>query len=345
MHVQVADREQAHQRSHGAKWQADAWPGPDLAQRRLGQAGVGAYGQRGRNEQPSGASAGSGGAPGIGSADAARAADRRQRVEQPLRVRVLRRAEHGGRRAALDDPARVHHGQPVARLGQHGEVVADQDQRQAELAPQPREQVEHLRLHDHVERGRRLVGDHQRRAGTRARARSSPAGAGRRRAGAGTRARARRRARPCVSSSRDPLAQRRAAHARLVQPDRLGDLARRRAAPGRARSSRPGRRARRAASARAACRARCGGRSCTGSSTPGGYSVIVPLGVERRRQQLHDRQRRRRLAAAGLAGQPERLARLRRQVDARRRSACPRWWTCRPSISSSRSLGAPAAAG
>ena len=41
-----------------------------------------------------------------------------------------------------------------------------------------------------------------------------------------------------------------------------------------------------------------------------------PARHQRRRQQLHDRQRRRRLAAARLAGQPERLARLDSQVDA-----------------------------
>ena len=44
------------------------------------------------------------------------------------------------------------------------EVVGDQDQRQAELLAQPLEQLQDLRLHDHVERRRRLVGDHQRRA-------------------------------------------------------------------------------------------------------------------------------------------------------------------------------------
>ena len=37
-------------------------------------------------------------------------------------------------RARLDDPPRVHDRDPVAGLGQHAEVVRDQDQRQPELA-------------------------------------------------------------------------------------------------------------------------------------------------------------------------------------------------------------------
>ena len=41
--------------------------------------------------------------------------------------------------------------------------MADDDETQAEVAHQGPEQVEHLGLHHHVERGRRLVGDHQAR--------------------------------------------------------------------------------------------------------------------------------------------------------------------------------------
>ena len=85
-------------------------------------------------------------------------------VEQPLRVGVLRRVEDVRDRARLDDPARVHDRDPVAGLGQHPEVVGDQDQRQAELLAQALQQLQDLRLHDDVERRRRLVGDDQRRA-------------------------------------------------------------------------------------------------------------------------------------------------------------------------------------
>ena len=59
---------------------------------------------------------------------------------------------------------------PVAGLGKHAEVVRDQDQRQPELFAQALEQLQHLRLHDDVERRGRLVGDHERRpAGERQR--------------------------------------------------------------------------------------------------------------------------------------------------------------------------------
>ena len=66
---------------------------------------------------------------------------------------------------------------------------------------QPLEQLQHLRLHDDVERGGRLVGDHQRRAGRRAPGRSSPAGAARPRARAHSGARAPAVSPTVVSSS------------------------------------------------------------------------------------------------------------------------------------------------
>ena len=89
------------------------------------------------------------------------AADLRERAQQPLRVRVLRHAEDGRRSGPLSTMrAGVHHRHAVAGLGDHAEVVRDQQQRQAEIAAQLLEQREHLRLRHDVERGRRLVGDH-----------------------------------------------------------------------------------------------------------------------------------------------------------------------------------------
>ena len=79
-----------------------------------------------------------------------------------------------------------------ARLGDHAEVVGDEQDRHAQLLLQPLEELEDLRLDGDVERGGRLVGDEQRRAGRRAPSRSSRAGACRPRAGAGTRRRAAR---------------------------------------------------------------------------------------------------------------------------------------------------------
>ena len=47
------------------------------------------------------------------------------------------------------------------RLGDDAHVVRDEDHRHPVRLAELVEQVEHLRLHGHVERGRRLVGDQQ----------------------------------------------------------------------------------------------------------------------------------------------------------------------------------------
>ena len=62
-------------------------------------------------------------------------------------------------RPLLDDLARVHHRRPVAELRDHRQVVRHQDQREPEVAAQAVQELEDLRLHHHVERRRRLVGD------------------------------------------------------------------------------------------------------------------------------------------------------------------------------------------
>ena len=65
------------------------------------------------------------------------------------------------RRRALDDAAGVHHRHVVGRLGDHAEVVGDHHDGRVELVLEAADQLEDLRLHRHVERGRRLVGDQQ----------------------------------------------------------------------------------------------------------------------------------------------------------------------------------------
>ena len=74
------------------------------------------------------------------------------------------RANSARRRRPLDDVAGVHDDDLVAGLGDDAEIVRDEQQRHAELASQPRQQLEDLRLDGDVERGGRLVGDEQRRA-------------------------------------------------------------------------------------------------------------------------------------------------------------------------------------
>ena len=78
--------------------------------------------------------------------------------------------QDGGGGAGLDDLAGVHHRDVVADVGDHAEVVADDDHRQAGVADQRPQQAEDLGLHGDVEGGGRLVGDQQLRlAGQRQR--------------------------------------------------------------------------------------------------------------------------------------------------------------------------------
>ena len=98
---------------------------------------------------------------------------------------------------------------PVADLRHDGQVVRDEDQRQAELLAERRlshEQLEDLRLHHHVERGRRLVGEQHLRASRRAPSRSRPAGASRPRTRAGSGRPGRPRCRRARAARRPALA-------------------------------------------------------------------------------------------------------------------------------------------
>ncbi len=64
-------------------------------------------------------------------------------------------------RAELDQLAEVHHADPVADVGDRGEVVGDEQVGEPELALQVAQQVQHLCLDRHVERRDRLVADHE----------------------------------------------------------------------------------------------------------------------------------------------------------------------------------------
>ena len=88
---------------------------------------------------------------------------RRQRFEQAAAVGMARTAQHGGGRSLLDDAARIHHQDAARERGDGREIVADPDQRGAEIAHQAAHLGEDLRLDRHVERGRRLVAHDQRR--------------------------------------------------------------------------------------------------------------------------------------------------------------------------------------
>jgi hypothetical protein len=88
----------------------------------------------------------------------------RHRREQRARVGMLRPVENVVDRAGFLLLAAVHHQHAVAQPGDHAEIVRDQDDRGAEIAAHLAHQLQDLRLHGHVERGGRLVGDQEVRA-------------------------------------------------------------------------------------------------------------------------------------------------------------------------------------
>ena len=195
--------------------------------------------------------------------------------------------------------------------------MRDQDERQAELALQVAQQVQDLRLDRDVERRDRLVGDDQLRLAARARARRRCAGAGRPRTRAGSGCSARGSGPTCSISSCTARLRSPSPLFEAVDRERLGDD----------RADRLARVQRRVGvledhlhlapqrlQLRARERARC----------PGRRSVIVPLVGSSRRI---IRRAVVRLAAAGLADDPERLAAharrtTRRRPRARRRPGC-----------------------
>ena len=81
--------------------------------------------------------------------------------DERLRVGMLRRLHHVAAGAHLDHPAEVHHGNPLAKVGDHADVVGDQNEGLPRLLLERLHQVEDLRLDRHVERGDRLVGNDQ----------------------------------------------------------------------------------------------------------------------------------------------------------------------------------------
>ena len=83
--------------------------------------------------------------------------ERQQRLGVGVGGPVEERVGVGG----LDDPPRVHHRDAVGHLADDAEVVRDEQDAHVEVAAQPVEQLEDLRLHGDVEGGRRLVGDEQ----------------------------------------------------------------------------------------------------------------------------------------------------------------------------------------
>ena len=98
----------------------------------------------------------------------------RDRRQQRLGVGMARsRVERRGRRG-LDDAPDIHHGDAVADMAHHAEIMRDEQHRQPQPVLQVEQQIDDLGLHGNIERGYRLVGDHQRRI-ERQRARNADA--------------------------------------------------------------------------------------------------------------------------------------------------------------------------
>ena len=103
-----------------------------------------------------GRAAGDGLQPGV-----ARLVDLRDRPQQGLGVGHAHVAEQRGGGRLLDDLPGVHDRDVVGPPGHDAEVVGDEDHRHVALALLAGQQVEDLRLHRHVERRGRLVGEQQ----------------------------------------------------------------------------------------------------------------------------------------------------------------------------------------
>ena len=180
-----------------------------------------------------------------------------------------------------------------------GEVVCDEHERQAEAVRQPRQQLEDLRLHHHVERRRRLVGEQDRRvAGERHRDRCALAHAAGElvREVAGARCRDADELEQLADVALGLFRVRRA-----VELDRLHDLVT---------DPLDGvERVHRALEDHRDVAPAVLGHGLLAALEDVLAAKDDPAGdAGRRRQQPHDREDRRRLAAAGLADEPEPLA-------------------------------------
>ena len=82
-------------------------------------------------------------------------------AQQGGRVGVPGVAEQRLHRGLLHDPPGIHHQHAVGGLGHHAQVVGDQDDRRPALPLPPPQHGQHLRLHRHVQRRGRLVGQDQ----------------------------------------------------------------------------------------------------------------------------------------------------------------------------------------
>ena len=117
-----------------------------------------ASGQRGWKRQPLGGSNRAGRLAGKALAHA-HVSDARKAADQVSGVGMLRSVKQCLCRTLLRQPACIHDREPIADRGVHRHVVRHEDYRGAHTFLHFLDQAEDILLDDHVERGRRLVGD------------------------------------------------------------------------------------------------------------------------------------------------------------------------------------------
>ena len=85
----------------------------------------------------------------------------RNGIDQCAGVAVTRVGHDIGDRTLIDNSALMHDDSALGEMGDQRKVVRNEQQRRTLLARQPRQQVQHVELHQRVERRRGLVGDDQ----------------------------------------------------------------------------------------------------------------------------------------------------------------------------------------
>src|ERR1700722_11877167 len=81
------------------------------------------------------------------------ASERQETGEERPRVGMPGGAEYLLNAPGFDNPAAVHHHDPVADVGDGGEIMRDQEDRSAAFIADAQQKIEDLRLNGYVQRG------------------------------------------------------------------------------------------------------------------------------------------------------------------------------------------------
>src|SRR5262245_23496749 len=92
--------------------------------------------------------------------------DGRHGREERFGVRVVRRRQHRVACASFDDAAAIHDGDAIGEVGDHRDVVRDQEIGDIEAIAQVSKQIDDGSLYGNIERGDWLVADNELRLGS-----------------------------------------------------------------------------------------------------------------------------------------------------------------------------------